>query len=167
MIFDPFRFGVARDPKLLSILASLNYDFSNNLIISYLIEKNSFIVLFSTLMTILYCLVKQKKLFISIILSYLTILITYKVGHIQFYLPLCVFFSLLLIYENKYLDIFKIVLPLIILLSVTQFVYSTTGGFNLMNKSEYQFEIIREKIGYLFFIVNIFVFYKVLKYDSN
>ena len=168
LILDPFMFGAARDPKLLSILASLSYDFPESLIVKKLIENNSFIVLVSTLMTIIFCLIKQTRILVSLILTYLTILITYKVGHMQFYLPLCAFFSLLLIYEKKYLDIFYIVLPLIILLSFTQLIYSTTSGFDLMSQSEYNFEIIRQKIGYIFFAVNIFVFYRIIKsVDKN
>ena len=163
LILDPFMFGAARDPKLLSILASLSYDFPESLIVKKLIENNSFIVLVSTLMTIIFCLIKQTRILVSLILTYLTILITYKVGHMQFYLPLCAFFSLLLIYEKKYLDIFYIVLPLIILLSFTQLIYSTTSGFDLMSQSEYNFEIIRQKIGYIFFTINIFVFYRIIK----
>ena len=168
LILDPFMFGAARDPKLLSILASLSYDFPESLIVKKLIENNSFIVLVSTLMTIIFCLIKQTRILVSLILTYLTILITYKVGHMQFYLPLCAFFSLLLIYEKKYLDIFYIVLPLIILLSFTQLIYSTTSGFDLMSQSEYNFEIIRQKIGYIFFTINIFVFYRIIKsVDKN
>ena len=168
LILDPFMFGAARDPKLLSILASLSYDFPESLIVKKLIENNSFIVLVSTLMTIIFCLIKQTRILVSLILTYLTILITYKVGHMQFYLPLCAFFSLLLIYEKKYLDIFYIVLPLIILLSFTQLIYSTTSGFDLMSQSEYNFEIIRQKIGYIFFTINIFLFYRIIKsVDKN
>lgn len=168
LILDPFMFGAARDPKLLSIFASLNYDFPESLIVKNLIENNSFIVLISTLITIIFCLIKQTKIIISLILTYLTILITYKVGHIQFYLPLCAFFSFLLIYEKNYLNIFYLVLPLIILLSLTQLIYSTTSGFDLMNQSEYNFELIREKIGYIYFVINIFLFYRIIRsLDKN
>tara|TARA_B100001029_G_C15042663_1_gene444781 strand:- start:563 stop:1675 length:1113 start_codon:yes stop_codon:yes gene_type:complete len=168
LILDPFMFGAARDPKLLSILASLNHDFPESLIVKNLIENNSFIVLISTLITIIFCLIKQTKLIISLILTYLTVLITYKVGHIQFYLPLCAFFSFLLIYEKKYLNIFYLVLPLIVLLSFTQLIYSTTSGFDLMNQSEYNFEFIREKIGYIYFVINIFLFYRIIRsLDKN
>jgi len=162
LIIDPLSFGVAREPKLLSILASLNNDFKDFLIINFLIKYNSLIVIFSTLIVTIYCYLKNKELLVSKILVYLVMLITYKVGHPQFYIPLFVLFGILLT-ESKYYKIFKSVLPVIYLLSITMLTYSLTAGFDVMGQSEYNFEIIREKIGYVFFLVNIFVFYKIIK----
>ena len=166
LIFEPLKFGSLRAPNFTSILASLNYDFPNNMIILFLIKYNSILVISFSLITLFYCLKKKKCLLTSLILIFLVVLTTYKVGHIQFYIPLCVIFSVLLNYNNLYLKHVKTALPLIFLLSATSVAYPLTGGFDIM-KQENIFWSIREHLGYLYFFVNIFTIYKISKINTD
>lgn len=166
LIFEPLKFGSIRAPNFISILESLRFDFPNNIILLFLIKYNSIIVILLSLITLIYCLRKKKCLLTSLILIYLIILTTYKVGHTQFYIPLLVIFSILLNYNTLYLKHVKIALPLIILLSITSFVYPLTGGFDVM-KQENIFWSIRENMGYLYFFTNIFTIYKISQLNTD
>ena len=166
LIFEPLKFGSLRAPNFVSILASLKYDFPDNVFLIFLIKYNSaFVVLFS-LITLIYCLKKKKCLLTSLILVYLVILTTYKVGHTQFYIPLFVIFSILLNFNNLYIKHVKTVLPLVILLSATSVAYPLTGGFDVMQK-ENIFWLIRKNMGYLYFLINIFTIYKISKIKTD
>jgi hypothetical protein len=162
LLLDPIKFGSDRGPKFASILSSLNYDVPNNLIIINLIKFNSIMVLIFTFLTIIYCKIKNKCMLSSLIIVLLVILTTYKVGHIQYYIPLCGICGILLTYKNLYLSYIKSILPLIILLSLTSLTYSLTGGFDLINKKNF-FWSIRENIGYVYFFINIITIYKISK----
>ena len=166
LLLDPIKFGNDRGPKFTSILASLNYDFQNNLIIINLIKYNSIMVLVFTFLTLIYCRIKNKCLLSSLIIVLLVILTTYKVGHIQYYIPLLGICVILLTYENLYLSYIKTIMPLIILLSLTSLTYSLTGGFDFINKKNF-FWSIRENMGYIYFFVNIFTIYKFLKINTK
>ena len=166
LLIEPLRFGSLRAPNFLSILSSLKYDFPENEILLLTIKYNSLSVIFFSLITLIYCLKKKKCLLTSIILIYLVVLTTYKVGHTQFYIPLCCIFSILLNYKNLYLKHVKSVLPLTILLSVTSLLYPLTGGFDVMNQKNI-FWSLRENMGYLYFITNILTFYKISKIENK
>lgn len=166
LIFEPLKFGSLRGPKFTSILASLNYDFPDNTIVLFLIKYNSIIVILCSLITLGYCLKKKKCLLTSIILIFLVVLTTYKVGHTQFFIPLCVIFSMLLNYNNLYLKHVKTILPLIFVLSATSLAYPLTGGFDVI-KQENIFWSIRENMGYLYFLINTFTIYKISKINTD
>jgi hypothetical protein len=166
LLFEPLKFGTLRAPNFLSILSSLRYDFPENEILLLAIKYNSLSVIFFSLITLIYCLKKKKCLLTSIILIYLVVLTTYKVGHTQFYIPLCCIFSILLNYKNLYLKHVKSVLPLTILLSVTSLLYPLTGGFDVMNQKNI-FWSLRENMGYLYFITNVLTFYKISKIENK
>ncbi len=166
LIFEPLKFGSLRAPNFISILASLKYDFPDNTMVLFLIKYNSVLVIIFSLITLFYCLKKKKCLLTSLILIFLVVLTTYKVGHTQFYVPLCVMFSILLNYNNLYLKHVKTALPLIFLLSATSVAYPLTGGFDVMKK-ENIFWLIRENMGYLYFLVNILTIYKISKINTD
>ena len=166
LIFEPLRFGSLRAPNFTSILASLIRDFPDNTIVLFLIKYNSVLVILFSLITLIYCLAQKKCLLTSLILIFLVILTTYKVGHTQFYIPLCVIFSVLLNYNNLYLKHVRATLPLIFLLSATSVAYPLTGGFDVMNQ-ENIFWSIRENMGYFYFLINIFTIYKISKINTD
>tara|TARA_B100001063_G_scaffold222972_1_gene229815 strand:- start:1173 stop:2288 length:1116 start_codon:yes stop_codon:yes gene_type:complete len=166
LIFEPLKFGSLRAPNFISILASLKYDFPDSTVVLFLIKYNSILVISLSLITLIYCLMKKKCLLTSIMLIFLVVLTTYKVGHTQFYIPLCVIFSILLNYNSLYIKHVKTVLPLVFLLSVTSVAYPLTGGFDIM-KQENIFWSIRENIGYLYFITNILIIYKISKINTD
>ena len=161
-IFEPFIFGGSREAKFASIIASLKIDLSNNYIILILEKYNFFVVVVSLFSIFLYCYFKKINWLISIILSYLIILITYKVGHLQFYLGLVVISGFLLSLDKKYLEVYKILFPLILLLSLCQLGYSLTGGYDLSNNSTFPWSVVRDKVGYIFFLVNTVTFFRIL-----
>lgn len=157
LLIEPIIFGSTRGPKLASVLASLNYSFSENQLIEFFIKYNTYTVIISVLATHLYTLIKKTDLLYSIILTYVIIVLTYKVGHPQFYIPLLVIAAYLLTLNDKYLIIFKILIPLIILLSLTSLGYSLAGGYY-----EMPWRIYRENMGYVFFITNLYIFFRML-----
>lgn len=166
LIFEPLKFGSLRSSKFISILASLKLDFPDNTIVLFLIKYNSIFVIFFSLITLIYCLKKKKCLLTSIILIFMVVLTTYKVGHTQFYVPLCVIFSILLNYDNLYLKHVKAALPLILLLSATSLTYPLTGGFDVMKKENF-FWSIRENLGYFYFLINILTIYRISKLNTD
>ena len=161
-IFEPFIFGGSREAKFASIIASLKIDLNNNNIILILEKYNFFVVVISLFCIFLYCFYKKTNWLISIILSYLIILITYKVGHLQFYIGLVVISGFLLSLDKKYFEVYKILFPLIFLLSLCQLGYSLTGGYDLSNNSSFPWRMVRDKIGYIFFLINTVTFLKLL-----
>ena len=166
LIFEPLKFGSIRAPNFVSILESLRFDFPNNKILLFLIKYNSIIVILLSLITLIYCLKKKKCLLTSLILIYLIILTTYKVGHTQFYIPLLVIFSILLNYNTLYLKHVKAALPLILLLSATSLTYPLTGGFDVMKKENF-FWSIRENLGYFYFLINVLTIYRISKLNTD
>ena len=157
LLIEPIIFGSTRGPKLTSVLASLNYSFSENQLIEFFIKYNTYTVIILVLATHLYTLIKKTDLLYSIILTYVIIVLTYKVGHLQFYIPLLVIAAYLLTLTDKYLILFKILIPLIILLSLTSLGYSLAGGYMVM-----PWKIYRENMGYVFFITNLYIFFRML-----
>ena len=162
VLLEPLSFGANRSPKFASIIASLNYSFPDNAILEYLKKYNFYLVIISVVIIHILTLVKKTDIYFSIILIYIIILITYKVGHTQFYIPLMVIASYLLTLNEKYLIIFKILIPLIFLVSLTSFGYSLTAGYDLMRESNFPWIIIRENIGYLFFVTNLYIIIRML-----
>jgi len=116
----------------------------------------------SVLSVHIFTFITKTELFFSIIFLNIVILIIYKVGHTQYYIPLMVMSSLLLTLEKKYLEIFKILLPLILLLSLTSLGYSLTNGYDLLEKSKFPWILIRKNIGYVYFIINMTVLIRML-----
>jgi len=162
LLLEPFTFGINRSPKFASIIASLNYSFPENQIIEYLIKYNTYFIIISVLIIHIFTLLKNIDIFFSIILLNIIILITYKVGHIQFYIPLMVLLSYLLTLNEKYLIIFKILLPLIFLVSLTSLGYSLTAGYDFMRTADFPWIKIRENIGYIYFATNLYVVIRML-----
>ena len=167
LLLEPLSFGSNRGPKFASIFASLNYSFPNNQIVTFFIKYNSYVLILSVFLVYIFTFIKKTELFFSIILLNIVILTIYKVGHTQYYIPLMVFSSLLLTYEQKHLEIFKILLPLILLLSLTTLGYSLTGGFDLAKKSSFPWILIRQNIGYIYFIVNISIMIRMLQLSKK
>ena len=137
LLLEPLSFGSTRGPKFASIIASLNYSFPNNEVVNLLIKYNSYILIMSVFLVYIFTFIKKTDLFFSIIFLNIVILTIYKVGHTQYYIPLMVLSSLLLMFEKKYLEIFKILFPLILLLSLTTLGYSLTGGYDLAKTSSF------------------------------
>ena len=157
LLLEPLSFGSNRGPKFASIIASLNYSFPDNKIVAILIKYNSYILIVSILFVYIFTYIKKTELFFSIIFLNIFILTIYKVGHTQYYIPLMVLSSLLLTFEKRYLQIFKILFPLILLLSITTLGYSLTGGYDLAKKNSFPWILIRENIGYIYFLINVSV----------
>ena len=162
LLLEPLSFGSNRGPKFASIIASLNYSFPNNEFVALLIKYNSYILIVSVLFVYIFTFIKKTELFFSLIFLNIVILTIYKVGHTQYYIPLMVLSSLLLTFEKKYLEIFKILFPLILLLSLTSLGYSLTGGYDLAKKSGFPWLLIRENIGYIYFVINVSVLIRML-----
>jgi len=168
LIIEPLKFGNIRDPKFISVLASLNYSFPENQFIEFLKKYNTYLVIILVLAGHLFTLLKKTDLLYSIIFIYIILLTTYKVGHPQFYITLLVISSYLLTLNDKYLIIFKILMPLIILLSLISLGYSLTSGYDLMRNSNTNLWInVRENIGYIFFITNLYVLFRMLLISKN
>jgi len=157
LLLEPLSLGSNRGPSFASIIASLNYSFPDNKIVAILIKYNSYILIVSILFVYIFTYIKKTELFFSIIFLNIFILTIYKVGHTQYYIPLMVLSSLLLTFEKRYLEIFKILFPLILLLSITTLGYSLTGGYDLAKKSSFPWILIRENIGYIYFLINVSV----------
>ena len=168
LLIEPLKFGSVRDPKFASIFASLNYSFPENQFIEFLKKYNTYLVIVLIIAGHIFTFFKKTDLLYSIIFIYIILLITYKVGHPQFYIPLLVISSYLLTLKDKYLIIFKILIPLIILLSLTSLGYSLTSGYDLMRNSDTNLWIkVRENIGYMFFIINLYVLFRMVLISKN
>ena len=161
LLLEPISFGSNRDPKFASIISSLNYSFPENPTVEFLKKYNTYFIIISVVIVHIFTLLKKTDFFYSIILVYMVILITYKVGSPHFYIPLMVILSFLLTLDEKYLIIFKILLPLIFLLSLTVLGYSLTAGYDIMKISDFPWFKIRENIGYVFFVTNLYVLIKM------
>ena len=157
----PISYVLLRNPKFASIIASLNYSFQDNQIIEFLKKNNSYFIIVSVIIVHIFTLLKKVDFLFSIILINIVILTTYKVGHLHFYIPLMVISSYLLSLDEKYLILFKILLPLICLLSLTSLGFALTAGYDYMQEADFPWSKIRENIGYIFFVTNLYIIFKM------
>lgn len=120
-VLQPLAFGSARGSKLLSIFAALDSVLGQSHFMSVLIRLNTFLVLFCVLAALLLCFRYRLNWLESAAFGYLSMLMAYKVGHPQFYLPFLFVVSALWLLGKDSSDRFaRAFIPLALFLSLYQ-----------------------------------------------
>lgn len=144
-----FTFGATRDPKLLSVLASLQSlrPISGSSALSWLIRSNSLFVMLVVLLGFIGCLRLRLHFIEASVLCLLTMLLTFKVGHPQFYLPwLCLVAALPLTGETSAERLQWTSLPYVLFLDIFQY------GYTWGTDSYYsQLQFVRRFVGFAAF----------------
>ncbi len=84
-VFDPLIYGSARGPKLLSVLATLEYLFGRQGVVRLLVRLDLALVILAAAAGLAVAYVKRLDWLSGAVLGFLGVLAFYKVGHQQFY----------------------------------------------------------------------------------
>ena len=135
-IFNPLLFGSERQPKLLSIIKFLEYfstiykfwELQN--FVNFLIKKNSIFILIILFFIFIHMYMAEIKWEYASIIGILFLLITYKVGHPQFFISWIAFLAWIISSSKKgdknYLFV-KNFFPVVIYLGIFQIIYFLSG----------------------------------------
>ena len=135
-IFNPLLFGSERQPKLLSIIKFLEYfstiykfwELQN--FVNFLITKNSIFILIILFFIFIHMYMAEIKWEYASIIGILFLLITYKVGHPQFFISWIAFLAWIISSSKKgdknYLFV-KNFFPVVIYLGIFQIIYFLSG----------------------------------------
>jgi hypothetical protein len=131
-LLTAFTYGAAREPKLLSVLAALQAKpelVGGRDVLDVLIRFNSVSVVFVVVLSFAFGLRLRLHFLEASVLGLLATLLTFKVGHPQFYLPwLCMVAALPLARRASADRLLWTVLPYVVFLSLFQYGY--TWGAN-------------------------------------
>ncbi len=144
-------FNTTRDAKLLSVLASLQSVFGDGGITGFLIQYNVLFMGLGVALTLLFAWVNRLAWMEGVVAGYLVMLMLYKVGNQQFYLPVLFMVSCLLLLNRKTADRMAVALiPLVLFLSLYQYGY-------LFASDQYRSELawVRAYGGFIAFAVNL------------
>ncbi len=159
-VFLPLNVGVIREPNLLSILSSLsrnqvfeNYPTWNN-VFQLLISQNAILVVAVTVFVLVIAYKFRLSWIEGCVLAQFAFLLTYKVGHQQFYIPwLILLVGLLIADTHRSMLLAYCCVPYAIFLSMFQFGYEIlTDGYNQVGG------IVRNDVGYFAFILGLLTF---------
>jgi hypothetical protein len=129
-ILRAIAFGADRDPKLLSILAALQSTFGDAATVNWLVHYNSILVVSGVGTALLFTYLARLNWLEGLCLGYFVMLVLYKVGHTQFYLPwLFVVASLPLVAKSSSDRMGEKLLPVVLFLSLYQVGYWISGGY--------------------------------------
>jgi hypothetical protein len=116
--------GSDRPPKILSILATLGevYGRYGRGIVPWLIDNNTYFVLGGAAAAFLFAWKASLSWLEGVVLGFLVILLLYKVGHEQFYVPWLFMVACLPLVNTRWADRMAIILlPSVLLLSLYEF----------------------------------------------
>jgi uncharacterized membrane protein len=117
-------FNTTRVPKLLSILASLQSVFGEAGVTGFLIQYNVIIMGLGVALALLFAWLNRLNWLEGALLGYLVMLMLYKVGNQQFYLPVLFMVACLPLMNRKPADRMAVsLIPLVLFLSLYQYGY--------------------------------------------
>lgn len=149
-LLHAFTYGAARDPKLLSVLASLQSlpkPISGSAVLGWLIRINSLCVALVSVLSLVLAIRLRLHFIEASVLGLLVILMTFKVGHPQFYLPwLCLVAALPLADKASADQLQWTALPYVLFLDVFQYGY--TWG---TDSYYHQLSVVRRFVGFAAF----------------
>ena len=150
-------FGGSRPPKPLSVLWALGpvrEEADKSKILRFFIEYNSAMLLISGLMIMLIIYRFNLSWSEGSVIGTFAILLLNKGASIQYFLPLMVLLTLLLIVKSKHSGLLlKWMMPFVIFISIYAFGYEATGGYwTVMTQ-------VRPNIGYLSFMLGLITFF--------
>jgi uncharacterized membrane protein len=123
-IVHAIQFGANRAPKLLSILASLSNTLGDEAVIDWLLRFNVLCVVAGVMTTFLIVYRAKISWLESATLGFVVLLLLYKAGNQQFYVPLLFMVASLPLLKKTSADRMAMsFIPLLIFLSVYQFGY--------------------------------------------
>ncbi len=164
-IFSSWFVGISKPAKLLSILSSLHvhpWVAGGKGIVEWLVEYNSLMVVCVAILMILLSWYNGLSWLSSFVVGTLAILLSYKVGHQQFYLPWLTAIAGLPLLSNKHdLVTAWICLPFVVFLSVFQTIY--TLGTKMLGP----WQIVRDHVGFFVLILGISTIYFVVRQHSD
>jgi hypothetical protein len=145
-----FKYGAVREPKLLSVLASLQSlptPISGSALLGWLIRVNSVHVALVVVLTVALSMRLRLHFIEASVLGLLATLLTFKVGHPQFYLPwLCLVAALPLVAEASALRLLWTALPYVLFLDIFQYGYAWGA-----NGYYHKLSVVRRLVGFASF----------------
>ena len=148
----PLYFAAERPPKILSILSALQSDpvlVGGHNILKFLVRTNSAFVVAIACLGILVAWTMRLHWIEASVLGLLAILLTYKVGHQQFYIPWLFLVAALPLAERASARrLLVLCLPFVIFLSVFQLCYFFANG-------SAPFDVVRKYVGFVAFIMGV------------
>jgi hypothetical protein len=120
--------GSGRQPKILSILAALKNLYGKEGLVGWLIEYNTYFVISGVAAAFLFAWRAGLNWLEGAVLGFFLLLLLYKVGHEQFYVPWLFMVALLPLVNKQSADRMAIILlPAVLLLSLYEF--GRDGGY--------------------------------------
>jgi hypothetical protein len=160
-VFIPLVFGSGREPKLFSILASLrvhSWLVGGRGVVDWLVQYNTVMVLGTTILAIWLCWRCGLSWISSYVIGSLAILLTYKAGHQQFYMPWLSALAALSLPRTKHDDQTpRVCMPFAVFLSIFQSIY--TLGTEM--RGPWQFA--RDNVGFISFAMGVAIIYLVMR----
>jgi hypothetical protein len=129
-LIKSFTFGSNRWPSLMSIFRDINVFYGESYVYNLLVKYNSLLVIFSVILAFFYSFFKRLSFLEGAIIGYTIMLLTYKVGHQQFYLPLLLLLAALPIIKTRSADTMLVIfIPFILYLSTFQILFDLGTNF--------------------------------------
>lgn len=149
--FAAIENGASRGASLMSILTYMQGGGFLEILKNFLVKYNAIIVILTSIFYFAYCLKVRLTWLYAVVIGYLLILMTYKVGHQQFFLPWLFLVSALPLLKEKQSDSLSFaMIPLVIYLAFFHFSFDL--GSNLMgNRAEW----VESSAGLISFVVEL------------
>ena len=153
-LFQPLIFGVEREPKMLSILSALSsypHLIGGESVLAVLLHSNAAFVAGASLIVVLIAWRTRMHWIEASVIGLLAVLLTYKVGHPQFYLPWAFLVAALPLTKAPSADrLAWICLPMLLFLSAFQwgYAYGSDGYREVLGN-------IRRDVGFVAFALGV------------